>query len=239
MSTRPVWTSYAAICFRKCVDKTNSSTWPPQELGRNTHSAYSFGGFPKAASLNVSGSLNTASWTTFRNSFAFAKLRKNTYPMALNKHELSASMTFRTATVPSSSTSSALVVLSAALILPSSNIDASTALASNSSSSVIMPLLSLLSLSLFVGVGVGVGSSSKPLPLFLKPVASPDCFCSFTSSSFSSSSSVNFTVIVSPSEIPSVFNDSFPFVFAFETSTVLCVSPNPNRISAILCLLLL
>ena len=188
----------------------------------------------------MSGSLNTASWTTFRNSFAFAKLRKNTYPMALNKHELSASMTFRTATVPSSSISSALVVISAALILPSSNIDASTALASNSSSSVIMPLLSLLSLSLFVGVGVGVGSSSKPLPLFLKPVASPDCFCSFTSSSFSSSSSsVNFTVIVSPSEIPSVFNDSFPFVFAFETSTVLCVSPNPNRISAILCLLLL
>ena len=183
----------------------------------------------------MSGSLNTASWTTFRNSFAFAKLRKNTYPMALNKHELSASMTFRTATVPSSSISSALVVISAALILPSSNIDASTALASNSSSSVIMPLLSLLSSSLFVGVGVG----SKPLPLFLKPVASPDCFCSFTSSSFSSSSSVNFTVIVSPSEIPSVFNDSFPFVFAFETSTVLCVSPNPNRISAILCLLLL
>ena len=70
-------------------------------------------------------------------------------------------------------------MLSAALILPSSNIDASTALARNSSSSVIMPLLSLLSSSLFVGVGVGVGSSSKPLPLFLKPVASPDLFLLF------------------------------------------------------------
>ena len=74
----------------------NNSTCPPHDLGFAIHSVYSRGGFPRNASLNVSGSAFTASTTARRSAGASLKVRFTQYPTALNKQLLSLAITRRT-----------------------------------------------------------------------------------------------------------------------------------------------
>eukprot|EP00982_Pelagococcus_subviridis_P006813 30294-Pelagococcus_subviridis.AAC.78 len=95
--------SYAAISRLKCFASMESSTAPPQWFDSRIQRQYSALGFPKNPSLYVNASPDTTSAMTFLSAGASRSERFMTYPTALNRHELSLSMTRRVATVPSSS----------------------------------------------------------------------------------------------------------------------------------------